>query len=269
MKSESLNSKSYSTDFAKTQKTVLITGGTGGIGEKIVFELAKSGISHVFFTFFKNEEKAKLLSKNISSKFKVHCQGLRCDVSNFADVKLVVDEIFSQTGRIDFLINNAGVIRNQFIIYMTDDDWDAVIDVNLKGCFNCIKAVGRKMMKSRQGKIVNISSTAALLGAFKEINYAASKAGILGLTKTAALEFDQYGVKIFTLIPGMVETDMITRLSETERKKILQKIPMRRFCKPQEIASTVLFLISDNIRLKNGFQLSIDGGLSLDDESFL
>jgi 3-oxoacyl-[acyl-carrier protein] reductase len=149
---------------------------------------------------------------------------------------------------------------------MSEEEWSSVIDVNLKGSFNCIKAVARHMIKNKYGRIVNVSSLAGILGGLGQVNYSASKAGMIGLSATAAREFSRYNIKTFTVIPGMIETDLINKFTENEKQKLLNSIPMRRFGNPDEIAEVIWFLISDNINLQNGLQIIVDGGLHLNDE---
>lgn len=244
-------------------KVALITGGTGGIGQKIVDCLAKNGINTVYFTAFHKVNEAADFSESIKKQFSIECAWYKCDISKYAEVESVVNTIIAQSGKIDILINNAGVIKNKFWMYVSEEEWDSVIDVNLKGSFNCIKAVSRHMVRNKYGRIVNISSLAGIAGGTGQVAYSASKAGMLGLTATAVREFSRYNIKAFSIIPGMVETDLTKNFSENEKSKLLELIPMGRFARPEEIADAVWFLISDCVNLKNGLQLIVDGGLHL------
>lgn len=244
-------------------KTVLITGGTGGLGEKIIDRLARSGIKNIYFTFHKETQKAKIIANEILEKYPANCKGFQCDVSKISDIQSVVDEIVSDTDTIDILINNAAIMQNKFWLYMSETEWDSVIDTNLKGYFNCIKVVVRFMIRNRYGRIVNISSLAGSLGALGQVNYSASKAGIIGLTKTATLEFGKYNIKVFTVTPGLINGGMIRNFSEPELHKMITNIPMGRLGEPSEVADLVTFLISDLVNISNGSEIVIDGGLSL------
>ena len=156
--------------LSKKSRTVLITGGTGGLGEKIIDRLASSGIENIFFTFYKETQKAEILVNEISQNYSVNCKCFQCDVSKISDIQSVVNKIVSDTDTIDILINNAAIMQNKFWLYMSDIEWDSVIATNLKGCFNCIKVVARDMIRNRYGRIINISSLAGSLGALGQVN---------------------------------------------------------------------------------------------------
>jgi 3-oxoacyl-[acyl-carrier protein] reductase len=183
------------------------------------------------------------------------------DVTDTDLVQKAIDETASIFGRIDILVNNAGITRDRLLLRMTEEDWDLVIKVNLKGCFNTIKAVARIMAKQREGKIINISSVVGVIGNAGQANYAASKAGLIGLTKSIAKELAGRNVTVNAVAPGFVETEMTHHLNEEQKKAFLDVIPLKRPSKPEEIAGVVTFLASDKANYITGQVLVVDGGM--------
>ena len=240
-------------------KIAVITGGGRGIGRSIAKVFLGYGskviaLDKVFpddFESFADEYRKKGLT--ISSKV--------IDVTNFSDTAKVFDEIVKEYGRIDILINNAGITRDKLLLRMAEEDWDAVLTVNLKGCFNTTKAVIRTMASQKYGKIVNVSSVVGLMGNAGQANYSASKAGLLGLTKSTAKEFGSRNINVNAVAPGFVETDMTHVLTEEQRKAFLDVIPLKRGCKPEEVAEVIAFLSSDKAGYITGQVIAIDGGM--------
>ena len=185
------------------------------------------------------------------------------DVRKFEEVQAMVRRTMETFGRIDVLVNNAGIIRDNFAILMRDVEWNDVLDVNLKGAFHCIKAVSREMIRQKSGRIINVTSDAGLLGDLRRANYAASKAGLIGLTKTMARELASVGVCVNAVAPGIIMTDMIAGLADSARAKMLTRIPQGRFGEPGEVAEVIVFLASDAARYITGEVICVDGGLRM------
>ena len=240
-------------------KTAVITGGARGIGFAIAEEFVNDGADIVLFDIAfpddfdaKADEQRKKGRKVISKKV---------DITNTEETQKAIDEVATETGKIDILVNNAGITRDKLLIRMSEQDWDAVLAVNLKGAFNTIKAVSRIMAKQRNGKIVSISSVVGLMGNFGQANYAASKAGLIGLTKSVAKELASRNVNVNCIAPGFVETEMTAQLGEEQRKALLDLIPLKRGCKPEEIAGIVSFLASEKADYITGQVIVVDGGM--------
>ena len=240
-------------------KTVLITGSTRGIGKALALSFAKIGYSVILNSTTKNLnsqntlKQVQSLSKNSGIYY--------FDVSNRKDLKENCRQIFSKYKTIDVLINNAGIVRDKTFLKMTYNDWNKVIKVNLTGVFNITKEVLPIMAQQKWGRIVSISSVVALSGNFGQTNYSATKAGIIGFTKSLAKEVARYNITVNAVCPGFVETDMLKDIPQSYLNKILEKIPMRRLAKPSEIAELVLFLASDKCSYITGEYISINGGL--------
>lgn len=242
-------------------KTALITGGTRGIGRSMVETLAKAG-ARVAFTFRSSSEEAEALKSELES------QGhdvlpFKSDVADFAAAEHTVKEVLETCGNIDILVNNAGITKDGLMIRMSEEDWDAVIGTNLKGVFNFSKAVYRPMMKQRSGKIINISSVVGVMGNPGQSNYAASKAGIIGFSKSLAKELGSRGVTVNVIAPGYVATDMTAALSDKAQDAMLGAIPLGRPATPQDVANAVLFLASSYSDYITGHVLHVDGGLAM------
>lgn len=236
----------------------IITGGAQGIGKEIALKLAKAGSNIVICDInleVLNETKDEI------EKEGVEVLSLEVDVTNFNQVKELVNKTLDKFKKIDILINNAGITKDGLLLRMSEDDWDKVIKVNLKGSFNFIKAVSRPMLKQKQGAIVNISSIIGIIGNAGQANYAASKAGIIGLTKSAAKELGSKGVRVNVVAPGYIKTRMTEKLSDEVKEKMLDLIPLRHFGKAEDVANLVLFLCSKTSSYITGQVIQVDGGM--------
>lgn len=239
-------------------KTAVITGGSRGIGGAITEKFASLG-ANVAIIFNGNEEKARSVQKNaldMGVKAKIY----KCNVSDTEQCKEVVKNIVADFGGIDILVNNAGITKDNLVLTMDEAEFDDVINTNLKGCFNMIKACGRNFIKQRSGKIINISSVSALLGTAGQSNYAASKAGVIALTKSVAREFASRNVCCNAIAPGFITTDM-TKALETEN--YLKSIPLNRLGKPEDVANLAVFLADDVSDYITGEVIRVDGGLAI------
>ncbi|MEM1042430.1 MAG: 3-oxoacyl-[acyl-carrier-protein] reductase [Bacteroidota bacterium] len=244
-----------------TDKTVLVTGGTRGIGRAIVEACAEAG-AKVAFTYRSSSETADALKADLEGRG-TEALALQSDAADFDAAQAAVDHVTGQWGSIDVLVNNAGVTRDNLLIRMGEDDWDAVIGVNLKSVFNACKAAYRPMMKQRAGSIINISSVVGVMGNAGQANYAASKAGIIGFTKSLAKELGARGVRANVVAPGYVETDMTGALGDAAKEAMLGGIPLKRPASPEDIAHAALFLASDASSYITGHVLHVDGGLAM------
>ncbi|MCI5997181.1 MAG: 3-oxoacyl-[acyl-carrier-protein] reductase [Peptoniphilaceae bacterium] len=240
-------------------KVALITGGNGGIGKAISIKLAKQGYD-IVINYYSDYEGA-LETKTICEKYKVNVMLYKCDVSNFDEVENMMRNIVEQMGRIDVLVNNSGVTKDTLILRMKESDFDRVININLKGCFNCIKHISKIMMKQKFGAIVNISSVVGLVGNAGQVNYSASKSGILGITKSVAKELVSLNVRCNAIAPGFIETDMTENLPKTVKEDILKSIPMKKMGNPEDVANVVNFLVSDESKYITGQVINVDGGM--------
>jgi 3-oxoacyl-[acyl-carrier protein] reductase len=240
-------------------KVALVTGGARGIGKAIALALASEG-AHVAFTDLQLEGAADELKDLIQAKG-VRASAYQSDVRDFALTQKIADEVVKEFGRIDILVNNAGITRDALLMRMTEEEWDLVLDTNLKGTFNYCRAVSKHMIGQRQGKIINISSVVGLIGNPGQVNYSASKAGIIGLTKTLAKELASRNIQVNVVAPGFVETGMTAKLSPRQREALLALIPMKRTAEPEEIAGVVVFMASPAARYITGQVLCVDGGL--------
>ncbi|MGI6716547.1 MAG: beta-ketoacyl-ACP reductase [Eubacteriales bacterium] len=241
--------------------TVVVTGGSRGIGKAICLEFAKSG-ADVAFLYAGNDEKANETLKemqNLNPDIKVKMY--KCPVNNYEDVKITFADILSAFGKIDVLINNAGITKDKLAVMMTPEEFSQVIDVNLKGTFNCIRQALPAMLKNKRGKIINISSVSGLMGNAGQVNYSSSKAALIGLTKTIAKEYAPKGITCNAIAPGFVETDMTSAFSENTG--LVESIPLKRFAKAEEIAYLTLFLSSPLSNYITGEVIRIDGGLAM------
>lgn len=242
----------------------LVTGGSRGIGEAVVRSLAKAGYAvAINCSSEKSAGMAEHLAAEISEAHGVEARVFRADVASFEQVGTMVSEVQATWGRIDVLVNNAGITRDGLLARMSEEAFDQVIDVNLKGAFNCMRHVAPLMMKQRNGRIVSVSSVVGLYGNAGQVNYAASKAGIIGLTKSAAKELAPRGITANAVAPGFIETDMTQAMGEKAIEAVRGRIAMKEFGKPQDVANAVCFLVSDEARYITGQVLAIDGGMSL------
>ncbi len=239
-------------------KVSIVTGGAQGIGKAICESLATLGGAVIVSDM--NLEGARTTAAALTEKG-YQAMALQVDVSDAASVKTMVSETLSEYGKIDNLINNAGITRDTLLMRMKDAEWDAVLSVNLKGVFNCMKAVLRSMSKQRSGKIVSISSIVGAIGNAGQANYAASKAAVIGLTKTVAREYAGRGITVNAVAPGFIETAMTAGLSESIQDGLKQQIPMARLGLPSDIADAVTFLVSDQANYITGQVLHVNGGM--------
>ena len=236
----------------------LVTGAAQGIGKAIALLLARNGADMVVSDI--NLEKAEETAKEISA-IGPKAIAVKVDVANLSDVERMVTGILEKLAKIDILVNNAGITRDKLILRMTEEDWDVVLGVNLKGTFNCTKAVVRHMAKQRSGKIVNIASVVGEMGNAGQANYSASKAGVIGLTKTIAREYAQRGINVNAIAPGYIETPMTEALPEKAKEELRRLIPMERLGKPEDVAEAVLFLVSEESSYVTGQVLNVNGGI--------
>ena len=237
-------------------KVALVTGGSRGIGAAISRELAKAG-AKVALNYRAGQEAADEVAGEIRGL------AVRADVSKPEEVQALIERVEGGLGDIDALVNNAGVTRDTLIARMTDDDWQTVIDTNLRGTFNTSRAVSRKMLRRRAGSIVNLSSVVGVHGNPGQANYAASKAGIIGLTKALARELGSRGVRVNAIAPGYISTELTDVLNDEQRGLILQNTPLGRLGEPEDVARAVRFLCSDEAAFITGEVLLVDGGLGM------
>ncbi len=241
-----------------TGKVALVTGAAQGIGRAIALLLAQNGADVVISDV--NLAKAEETAKEIEGAGR-RAMPVRVDVSRAEEVEGMVQAILDRFGHIDILVNNAGIARDKLILRMTEEDWNAVLDVNLKGTFHCTKAVVRHMSKQRSGKIVSIASVVGEMGNAGQANYSASKAGVIGLTKTVAREFAQRGINVNAIAPGYIETAMTEALPEKAKEELKRQIPLDRLGRPEDVAEAVLFLVSESASYITGQVLNVNGGI--------
>jgi len=243
-------------------KVAVITGGSRGIGEAIVLKLAESG-AHVAFSYVSSDEKAKLLEEKLKT-FGVNAKAYKSNAGIYEDSEAMVNAVIKEFGTIDICVNNAGISKDNLLLRMTQEQWDDVITTNLKSVFNMTKQVIRPMLKAKKGSIINMSSIIGMRGNAGQSSYAASKAGIIGFTKSIAAELGSRNVRCNAIAPGFVETDMTHYLKEGEAaKSFLDKIPLGRFGSAEEIANVTLFLASDMSSYITGQVISTCGGLNM------
>lgn len=240
-------------------KTAIVTGGSRGIGREISIKLAELG-ANVVVNYTSSPQKAEEVVEVIRALGR-EAMAIKADVSNTDEVQAFIKEVEKKFDTIDILVNNAGITRDTLLMKMKEADWDQVMSINLKGTFNCTKAVTRKMMKQKYGKIINIASVVGVMGNAGQANYAASKAGIIGFTKSVAKELASRGINVNAVAPGFIITDMTDVLSEEIKEGLMGSIPLAQLGTPEDVANTVAFLSSDEAKYITGQVINVDGGL--------
>ncbi len=241
-------------------KTALVTGGSRGIGKAIAIAFAETG-ANVAFSDLAYDDQAKELEKELAA-FGVKAKGYASDASSFADSEHLVKEVVEEFGSIDILVNNAGITRDTLMMRMTEEMWDDVLRINLKSAFNLCKAAQRYMLKQRQGSIINMSSVVGIGGNAGQANYAASKAGMIGFTKSVAQEIGARNVRVNAIAPGFIETEMTAKLPEDVKKQWAEQIPLKRAGKPEDVANMAIFLASDMASYVTGQVFTVCGGMN-------
>lgn len=243
-------------------KKALITGGTAGIGKQIALTFAEQGASVVIFGT--SAERAQQVIEECKARKTSEDQQFLAEIVDVAEKEAIakaIEDVLGKWGQVDILVNNAGITRDALLMKMSEEHWDEVIDVNLKSVFNTCQALVRSMLKARSGKIINISSVVGLTGNAGQANYSASKSGVIGFTKSLALELASRGICVNCIAPGYIETRMTEALTDGQKEAILKKIPMGRVGSPEEIANAALFLASDMSKYITGQVLTVDGGM--------
>ncbi len=243
------------------EKTALVTGAGRGIGKAIAIALAKEGMN-VVVNYNGSADKAEETAAAIR-ELGVKAKTVKCNVADFDECKKMIDEVIAEFGRIDVLVNNAGITRDGLLMKMSEDDFDSVININLKGAFNTTKHISKYLLKQKAGKIINISSVSGILGNAGQANYSASKAGIIGLTKSTARELASRGITCNAIAPGFVETDMTSAMNEQVIEKSIEMIPLKRIGKAEEIAYMAAFLASEKADYITGQVFAVDGGMTI------
>lgn len=242
-------------------KIALVTGASRGIGKDIAIALAKEG-AFVAVNYNGSKEKADEVINEIES-FGGNAKAYQCNVSDFAAAADLIAQVVKDQGRIDILVNNAGITKDNLLMKMKEEEFDQVIQVNLKGTFNCMRHISRQMLKQKAGKIINISSVSGILGNVGQANYCASKAGVIGLTKSAARELASRGITVNAVAPGFIDTEMTQVLSDTVKEQAVNQIPLGRLGEVEDISNVVCFLASDKANYITGQIISVDGGMAM------
>jgi 3-oxoacyl-[acyl-carrier protein] reductase len=240
-------------------KTALVTGASKGIGKSIALKYAEHG-ANVAFTYLSSVEQGLALEAELTAKG-VKAKGYRSDASEFAQADKLVADVIADFGSLDILVNNAGITMDTLLLRMSEESWDKVINVNLKSCFNTVKAATKQMMKQKSGSIINMTSVVGLKGNAGQANYAASKAGIIGFTKSVALELGSRGIRANAIAPGFIETEMTAKLDEKTVQSWRDAIPLKRGGRPEDVADACIFLGSDMSTYISGQVLQVDGGM--------
>ncbi|NQX91909.1 MAG: 3-oxoacyl-[acyl-carrier-protein] reductase [Flavobacteriales bacterium] len=242
-----------------TDKVVIITGASRGIGKGIAERFAEEGAT-VVFTYHSSDEKARKLEEELAAKGG-KAKGFKSDASKFDAAQQLVDDVMKEFGQIDVVINNAGITRDNLLMRMSEEHWDEIMEVNLKSCFNLTKASMRPMLKARKGSIINMSSVVGVKGNAGQANYAASKAGMIGFTKSVAAELGSRNIRCNAIAPGFIETEMTDALDENTVQEWRNSIPLKRGGKPEDVANLALFLASDMSGYITGQVINVDGGM--------
>lgn len=242
-------------------KIALVTGASRGIGKDIAIALAKEG-AFVAVNYNGSKEKADEVINEIES-FGGNAKAYQCNISDFAAAADLIAQVVKDQGRIDILVNNAGITKDNLLMKMKEEEFDQVIQVNLKGTFNCMRHISRQMLKQKAGKIINISSVSGILGNVGQANYCASKAGVIGLTKSAARELASRGITVNAVAPGFIDTEMTQVLSDTVKEQAVNQIPLGRLGEVEDISNVVCFLASDKANYITGQVISVDGGMAM------
>ncbi len=242
-------------------KVALVTGASRGIGRATALELARHG-ANVVVNYAGNAAKAEEVVAEIKA---LGAEAFACqaDISNVEHVQNMVQETVNTFGRVDILVNNAGVTKDNLLMRMKEEEWDEVIAINLKGVFNCAKAVTRPMMKQRYGRIINVTSVVGVLGNAGQANYVAAKAGVIGLTKTMARELANRNIHVNAVAPGFIETDMTDQLNAEMKEQLLAQIPLNKLGKPEDVANVIRFLASSDADYMTGQTLHVNGGMAM------
>jgi 3-oxoacyl-[acyl-carrier protein] reductase len=246
--------------MADTDRVVVITGGSKGIGREIAIRFAEDKAQIVLVHYDPDESAAKETLDILASKG-IEAESHRVDISSYEDAVVLFKDILSRFGRVDVLVNNAGITRDGLLMRMSEEDWDRVMRVNLKSVFNCTRAVLRPMVKEKRGCIVNISSVAGQIGNAGQANYATSKAGIMGFTKTIAREVASRGITVNAVAPGFIDTEMTQALSATVRESLVEQIPLGRIGQPEDVAEAVYWLCSSGAGYITGQVVHVNGGM--------
>ena len=242
-------------------KVAIITGASRGIGREVALTLAKDGY-HIVVNYQGNQQKAEAVALEVQA-FGQQALVVKADVSNSDQVKAMVNETIDTFGSIDVLVNNAGITRDNLLMRMKESEFDEVIDINLKGVFLCMKAVTRQMVKQKAGVMINMASVVGLTGNPGQLNYVAAKAGVIGMTKTAAKELAARNIRVNAVAPGFITTDMTDQLNQETKDHLLGHIPLHRLGEPKDVAEAVRFLASDGASYITGQTLSVDGGMAI------
>ena len=240
-------------------KVALVTGASRGIGRAVAIELAKNGVN-LIINYSGSEEAAKEVLKEVT-QLGIQAYSYKANVGNYKECAAMVEFAIEKFSKIDILVNNAGITKDMLLMRMSEEQFDDVININLKGTFNCMQLVSKYMIKAKSGRIINMASVSGRLGNAGQVNYAASKAGVEGMTKAAAREMAARGITVNAIAPGFVKTDMTDVLSDKVKENIIESIPMKTFGMPEDIAKTVVFLAGDGARYITGQTISVDGGM--------
>ena len=246
--------------FDLTGKVAVVTGASSGLGQQFARALSEQGCDVAILA--RRKERLEEFSKELKQNGH-DCLPVSCDVTDEESIKNAVNAVVDHFGKIDILVNNAGITKDNLIGRMKDEDFDAVIDVNLKGTFYMMRGVSRLMLRQRAGRIINMSSVVGVMGNAGQVNYSASKAGVIGMTKSLARELASRHITVNAVAPGMIETDMTGAMSDAVKEKVVENIPFKEMGKPEDIAETVAFLAGDGARYITGQVLCVDGGMAI------